>query len=604
MNPNPNRRTSALLNVLTGTLATAAIAGTLLFSELPPAWAQHAVIASGSDGPGEGGHMFVMPAFPNRFDALLRPDFARRDVPLFHEHLNLAEDQMYVLEVLMDSYTEQFTAAVDEFRSVQKRYRLKLPGMDGDMLGGHMMDPDMMGEIGGLFHVDEGGDEGHEILQLGDMEFVLESSGQVQIGITHTIDTDVSVANQGDGEPQVAISFFAEDENGESILTDEQIEQIKEGISEQIKERLANVELKRQEMQALRDAAAALHADGAAAEEGPAATAEEVAKAGRALIAERNRLRQELVGDVTLLLNDEQKAKWPAFERTQRRISTMRFGEFGGESVDVLRILNQQQPKVEKQGAFAAAKEQYETALEQALKSRNELLPEHEIEMLLATEEMIQSHAVNEEDRLDLMDRVADARAAVRNANLAAAGALEPLLATDERAEFRESVLREAYPHVYGAGSTQRSLEAAVAFGDLDDETRTAITTLAADYNAQLAALNDRIAAEIRKEEPRQHRKMMASLNKIREIEMQREAGGEIDFSALEFDEDQSLKLIQERRSLNKRTLDQLRGMLTEEQIAQLPQSRRRLPTFFGGGNGPPPGAQGVRVIKTESKSE
>lgn len=592
--------------IMTTACATLAMSGVVLFTELHPAWGQQAaVISRSSDGPGgEGAQVFIMPAIPNRFDALVRPDFGRRDMPLFKENLELDESQMYVLEVLVDGYTEQFQSAVDEFRSVQKRYRLQIPGMDGEMLGGPMMEGDFLGD---MMVVDEN-EDGMHIIDLGDdMTFVMESPGSIEIGVTRSvnIDTDVDVTSEDGGEPTVSVAFVAADENGESLLTDEQIKAITERISEQIKERMAEVEARRAEIEARRAAReAAREADpNLPAEEVEPATADEVAKAGRALITERNRLRDELVGDVTMLLSDDQKTKWPTFDRTHRRASTMRFAEYGGERVDLLQLLNEQQPKVEDEAGFALAKAQYEVELDQALKTRNDLLPEYEIEVLLMTDAMIQSQSFDDEDRLSLMDRVGDARAAVRDVNLNTVNVIEPLLADDARKDFRETVMRKAYPHIYGGTSTERSLEAAMKFEDIDAETRTAIETLAADYKMQVAALNDRMAETIRKSEPRRHREMMAQMDKMREMEMQREEGGKMDF---DFGPDPEGELRQQKRELNKRTIDQLHGMLTPEQIEQLPKLRRRLP-FFSGPDGapmPPPGGGGVRVIKTESRPD
>ena len=589
---------STLMNLVSGTLATIVMAGAVLISEFHPAFAQDAVVARRMDDSGghsiEGGHMFVMPAFSNRFDALLRPEFSRRDVQLCHEHFNLAEEQMYVLQVLLDGYTEQFQAAADEFRSVQSRYRLKIPGMDGAMFGGEMPPPDMLGAIGEMVQVGEGG-EGGDVLQLGDMEFVMASPGSVQISVTQ----DVNVTSTDGGEPQVAVAFVATDESGESILTEEEIQQITERISEQIKERMAEVESRKAELQAKREAAEAAGGDEGAiqAEEVPS-TAEEVADAGAKMIAERNRLREEFVTDVNMLLNEEQKDTWAAFERKHRRVNTMRFSEFSGERVDVIRVLNELQPTIADQGSLNAAREQYELDLEAALKTRNTLLPEHEIATLLATEEMIASGTMDDEERLDLMDRVADSRAAVRDANLLAAKTIEPLIAEEDRAEFREAVNREAFPQIYSSTLTQRSLEAALKVEDLDDETRTALTALAADYNAQVAAFNERMVAQTLEDEPRQHRRLIETMDKIHEMEVNADEPGKIDFSALE--NDRGFQLMEERSNLGRKTLAQVRTMLTEEQLAQLPKARRAMP-FFGEGGGPPPGgAAGVRVIRTQ----
>jgi len=604
--------TGRVFNLITGVLATATIAGAMLITELQPAWAQHAVISrsatSGPDG-AENSQMFVMPAVPTRFDALLRPEFARRDIPLFKEHLQLDEEQMYVLEVMMDNYTEQFSAAADKFRQVQKRFKLKFPGMEGDILGGAMLAPDMLGGVNIL----EGGDgeAGVFTFDFGDMEFTGDGPASISIGVTTDVNVtasapDSAAAAAPDGaetQPEVVVAFFAEDENGESVLTEEQQKEITERISAQIRERLAEIEAKRAAAEKAKAEAAERAAKGepdAVIVDEPPATAQEVAKAGRELIAERTRLRAELVGDVELMLSEQQKPNWPAFERTHRRINTMRLGQFHGESVDVIRLFNQQQPAVADDAALAAARLEYELSLDEALKTRNELLPEHEIEMLLALEAMLQTQSASDEKRLELQDRVAAARVAVRDVNENAMRAFEPALADQDRAAFRKAFQTEAYPHIYAMDSTQRSIDKALTFDDLDAETRTAIETLNANYQLELGPLNDRIAEQTRNAQPREHRTMAELMDKIHAAE--RLAGETGDRKPIEelFDNPVE-RMMQQRRQLNRSTMDALRALLTEEQVAQLPRRRSpfiQMPGSDGPAPPPPPGA--TRVIRVE----
>ncbi len=596
----PNRAGFAC-TMFTGSLATLVLGAAFTCSEMTPAWAQQAFVAAVSDKPGETSQMFVLPAFPGRFDALLRPEFSRRDVPLFREHLHLDETQMYVLEVLIDSYTEQFQAAVDDFRAVQRRYHFEIPGLDPALLD-DASEGALLGSVFN-FHDDEGGSP---IFDIGAMAFDLDlgGPGQVSINVTNSITVSDDGSGSGapvavEGEPAVIVAIDMQDENGESILSEEQMKEITDRISEQIKERLAEVEAKRQALVAERTAAAAAAAEGDpnAQDSEPAATAEEVAQAGRALIAERNRLRDELETDVTLLLNEEQKIHWPEFERTHRRISTMRAGEFAGESVDLVRIVNQLQPKIEDKAKFEAARLHYELALEEALQKRNAMLPEHEIDLLLAIDRMMKSEGGDDETYLKLMDRMADARAAVRDANLDAADVLEPLLAADDRAAFREAVRREAYPFIYRGSQTRQCLNAALEFEELTTETRDAIAQLKADFDARNQAINERWEKLTRAEEPRRHRTMMESMSKVQEVTAPGEDGAP---PPMEFnmEGDATMKLMEERRSLNRTVMDQLCNMLTEEQVERLP--RRRMPTLrrvVGEGGKFEP----VRVIRTES---
>ncbi len=59
---------------------------------------------------------------PGSFRNLMRPDYSRRDLKLMFSGLDIDQSQRYVLEILMDEYTNQFKTLVDEFKDVRDRY--------------------------------------------------------------------------------------------------------------------------------------------------------------------------------------------------------------------------------------------------------------------------------------------------------------------------------------------------------------------------------------------------------------------------------------------------------------------------------------------------
>ena len=60
---------------------------------------------------------------PGRFSNLLRPDYTRRDLKIMLSELQITRDQRYVLEVLLDDYTERFNKAAEQFKAVRDRYQ-------------------------------------------------------------------------------------------------------------------------------------------------------------------------------------------------------------------------------------------------------------------------------------------------------------------------------------------------------------------------------------------------------------------------------------------------------------------------------------------------
>lgn len=256
----------------------------------------------------------------------------------------------------------------------------------------------------------------------------------------------------------------------------------------------------------------------------------------------RTAVERAFMSDLQALLTDEQAARWPKVERTHRRERTLARGLMSGERVDLVKIvegLNLPEPD---KAALRPVLEQYEADLDRELVKRNELYDDAERRGM----ELWQDPEAREE----MFNKGREASKRVRDVNERYARQLEGLLPDGPRAAFTERVKRESFPGVYRETYAQRVLDAAVKFADLDDAQRTSLTALRDSYMRDLAASNAKMEAAIREREE------------------------SADFGQAFFGRGGGpmQELRQQRRDLDRNTVQRVRDLLTEDQRSRLPE--------------------------------
>jgi hypothetical protein len=125
------------------------------------------------------------------------------------------------------------------------------------------------------------------------------------------------------------------------------------------------------------------------------------------------------------------------------------------------------------------------------------------------------------------------------------------------------NALERAYPRIYRATPVQQIFKSAKSLENLDSVTLEAIVALEARYVADLVAINTELAAATRQWEPAEQR-LRAEAFAQRMAGMQPE---EI--------QDKTRDLFLRRDDLSRDYTRQLKGILTDEQFAQLPGGYR-----------------------------
>ncbi len=524
--------------------------------------AQHMVIESSAGG-------FTQTVAPGRFSNLLRPDYTRRDLKIMLNELQITRDQRFVLEVLLDDYTEKFNQAAEQFKAVRDRYRAPA------------------GRFGPL------GTEGAQEMAYIALESIKESLANVQVveleggagtfvGILHREGTgEGGEGGEGgawfggggeDGDESVEIEMHVAvsagwETGGEDVgevehtIPPEVLQQLHESLRKSLEERL---HAKRDEL-ALAVAELAERADrqDEAIEEAQKATADDVAAAARTLLAERTQLKAGFETDLTLLLSDEQAETWPGVDRQLRRVNTLSRGEFAGESLDLYQLLDQVKPGVRNEPPVSGTLDDYELRLDETLNRRNAFLVESEVDTFLAWAEQ------DFDKSLSLIGRESDLRLAVRDVNDEFIQTIANGVDESQATSFRQAAREKAYRSVYRKTREQRLFEQAKEMDGLDADVLDAVTNLETAYLQELALANDQLVEATHEYQPGQKKRMIEMMQKFRSGSMQ-------------LDRPPTNPIIdshRQRRLLGRRYTEQLKSILTTEQFESLPAAK---PQHFG----------------------
>lgn len=255
-------------------------------------------------------------------------------------------------------------------------------------------------------------------------------------------------------------------------------------------------------------------------------------------------LETQFMGDLRTLLTPEQEAAWPKVELAHRRATLLPRGLMSGERVDLFAITKElalEGPAAQEAGTVLA---DYEQALDRVLTARNELFEQGLALFRERDFEALESH----------FDKARDASVRVRETQRGFARRLEALLPGDTLEAFRAEVNRASFPTVYRESRAERALKAARGLADLSDDQRSRLEGIAALATGQIDQVNRRLASAIETSE-----------TSMTMRDMMRQGGGGR--------QGPDRELFAEKRTLVERTIEQVRGVLTEAQATQIEQA-------------------------------
>ncbi len=506
------------------------------------------------------------------FGDLRKPDFVRRDLPIFREELELDGIQHAIVQVLLEAYLDSFKVLVKE---AMPRDQFALPGMNLSFDG-------------------EGGEDGEDIGALvrdafknadgfTDIDIDADGTGNVAIAIMaqsgdmNDVGADLDLGDQpvavwagsgpDDGEgPSAGVYIAVGGADGMELPDDvrEKLEKIAQDMAERLQTRLAEAEANGIDL----------------ADEVPAppsmedhkARMEAMRKAAEQFARQKETLKQDFLTQVRSQLTAEQLGNWPSFDRAFTRIKTLPNGRLDGERTDLLVLADDLDLDTEQMEAVAEQLETYELALDEALRARNEYLDD-------ATKRIDKAIQDRDFDKaLSVVDSATRRRVAVRRVNSNHIDFIAEQLPADQAARFRRDAMRRSYPRVYRRTVGQKSFKEAQALAGLDEDTLSSIAAIEADYAMQLAALNERIRETIHRYQPKETRQAIEHLAAM----MSGEGGTMMQLGGHD-ENDPVHAAFKRRNNLDERYMKQLHTMLTPDQVAQLPKlpSERKSSPFI-----------------------
>ncbi|MBC7771775.1 MAG: hypothetical protein H7210_04710 [Pyrinomonadaceae bacterium] len=289
-------------------------------------------------------------------------------------------------------------------------------------------------------------------------------------------------------------------------------------------------------------------------------------------------LETTFLDDFKVLLKDDQAAVWPKFERTRRREKTIDQGTLSGESVDLVKVVDDLNLSEEARLPLVDAMEQYEVDLDRVLAERNKVAKDQQ-EIMSPKPGSGGAISLDMTAMEEAMQKVQEAGGKVRDVNQRYARTFEGLVPEASLVKFKMAVKQQTFPQVYRPSRTAKAIEAAEKFEDLDARQKEEIKAIREQYDLDLQAANDRWAAALAEEE--------------------KSGSGPKGFGGLIMsfgDEKQEGPVPDARkakRELDKRMLDSLKNLLTDAQKEKLP---KRDETEGGPGSGVMTGGASIRI--------
>ena len=275
--------------------------------------------------------------------------------------------------------------------------------------------------------------------------------------------------------------------------------------------------------------------------------------------AEKVRLRDQFIGDLQLVLRDDQQPAWPSLERRLIRQKTIQRGQLSGESVDLFNIVRELSLDSAGSDAVAPVLQEYEVSLDLVLRDRNTYLEESQVEGFSSIMQRDAKRA------LSLYDGEMIRRVFVRDVNEQYVSSLAEALPEDPAARFVRTYRERAYARIYRKTATQRAFESTAKFDDLDPDIAEAVAGLEEVYEIELGVRNEQLMDIVKSEEPKQRRRF---LERMASRDFGRGGPGRREGRS----EDRTRREFQARREFDDRYRQQLAAMLTPAQVERLPK--------------------------------
>ncbi|MEE8155381.1 MAG: hypothetical protein V3T53_10560 [Phycisphaerales bacterium] len=264
-------------------------------------------------------------------------------------------------------------------------------------------------------------------------------------------------------------------------------------------------------------------------------------------------LSEQFIQDVQRLLSEDQKELWPSFEHKMYRRKYLKNGKLSGERLDLFVVMTELDLAEAELQEIQPMLDAYEVELDAALHRREQQSKSSQADAIAA----IRSNKTDV--GVVLADRQVQLHRVVRDVNERYVQSIGAALAQEHRAAFLDKVHLRSFTRVYRLTLAQRIFKAAKELEDLTEELLSAIGQLESQYVIELTAFNEKLVQLIKDKEPQD----ILYKAKVQQAKLTGES--------VERPADKMKEEFAKRRELGQRYIDQLKAMLTPEQIALLP---------------------------------
>jgi hypothetical protein len=275
--------------------------------------------------------------------------------------------------------------------------------------------------------------------------------------------------------------------------------------------------------------------------------------------ADRQVLGAQFLENLRLILDDRQLEHWPQFEQQLYREKQLHRGRFSGESLNLFYVIRDMKLPQTVIDSLDAELRGYSDALHQALKSRETAMLTTQADML----DSLQSQDTSKS--MDAIKRQVKARLAVRAVNDNYTQIITSALPPEFAAHFSSAALADAYPRVYRPTPYQRIFDEAYEIKGLDDDMRKAVRELQMAYLTELSLVNNETVGLLKAYEPEEY------------LDRAEAFSARLDERAHRQINDPVRPMLQRRKELGRKSLENLKALLGEERFAQLPNAERWL---------------------------
>lgn len=214
--------------------------------------------------------------------------------------------------------------------------------------------------------------------------------------------------------------------------------------------------------------------------------------------ADRERMNETFMQNVQMLLDEDQLAHWPAYERDRRRRTYLHVGAFfHGEGVDLVSLIDELELEESTRSSLDPTLDAYAMSIDTPLQKRIEM----QERIRKASEDMMaggmDENGMPEFDfatHTQNLKDVVKARSNIRDVNHQYQQILMGSLPVEMGQSFEKQWQRESYPSVYAPTQADTYIDDLLDRDDLTGEQREGLELVRQSHDLNVDAINDQLA--------------------------------------------------------------------------------------------------------------